>query len=288
MDKKSQRATLFGVILLFCCCTPNLQAQYTNTINANRPSKSMGAFSVGKTVLQLETGGFYKDFPDSDTRDKSYGGELQFRYGNFFEAFELIANLEYTQFQNDLKSTGDLTQLILGAKYLLYDPFKNYEEKINVYSWKANQRFKWRRLVPAVSIYVGADFKTSKDLSYPDEPEVSPKVVLIAQQHFSEKWVLVTNIIGEKLSSNTHRGFGYILTLTHGFNSKWSAFVENQYFENDWAHEMNWRLGAATLLHKNLQLDFSVGHAYGSFDPSFIGQLGLSWRFDKNHMPIEL
>jgi hypothetical protein len=31
-------------------------AQYTDVINSNRPSQSMGAFSVGKRVYQLEQG----------------------------------------------------------------------------------------------------------------------------------------------------------------------------------------------------------------------------------------
>ena len=33
-----------------------LNSQYTETINSNRPGSSQGAFSVGKNVLQFETG----------------------------------------------------------------------------------------------------------------------------------------------------------------------------------------------------------------------------------------
>ena len=33
-----------------------LSSQYTETINSNRPGTSFGAFSVGKNVLQIETG----------------------------------------------------------------------------------------------------------------------------------------------------------------------------------------------------------------------------------------
>lgn len=283
--------------LLFTACFVwftvfQTHAQYTKEINSNRPSKSIGAFSVGKTVTQLETGLFYKSKPYSDQNAKQYGGELQFRYGAFLETIELIVDIEYMQHEYEkeiaMTSFGDLSNFTLGAKYLIYDPFKNYEEKINVYSWKANNRFKWRRLVPAVSIYAGASLKTSKKFFSPEEPEISPKVVLIAQQHFSEKWALITNLIGDRLSSNEYRGFGYVVTLTHGFNNKWSAFVESQGYKNDFYTDLNARLGITTLLHKNLQLDIAGGLNRREKHQSYFGQLGLSWRFDKNHIPVEL
>jgi hypothetical protein len=51
-------------------------------------------------------------------------------------------------------STTALKQTVLGAKYLIYDPLKNYE---NIYSWKANHSFNWHQLIPAVS-FAGANF----------------------------------------------------------------------------------------------------------------------------------
>ncbi len=272
--------------------TLTIHAQYTSEINSNRPSKSIGAFAVGKNITQIESGLFYKSKPiDKDTKEQ-YGGELQFRYGAFLETIELMVDLEYTQHQYEknipLASYGDLSNLSFGVKYLIYDPFKNYEEKINVYSWKANNRFKWRRLIPAVSVYAGASLKTSKKFFAQEEPEISPRVVLIAQQHFSEKWALITNIMSDRLSSNEYRGFGYVITLTHGFNNKWSTFIENQGYKNDFYTDINTRLGITTLLHKNLQLDIAGGHNYREKHQSYFGQLGLSWRFDKNHVPVEL
>ncbi|MBD3723760.1 MAG: transporter, partial [Flavobacteriaceae bacterium] len=41
-------ASLFGIQLI--------NAQFTDDINSNRPGKSMMAFSVGKTIIQAETG----------------------------------------------------------------------------------------------------------------------------------------------------------------------------------------------------------------------------------------
>ena len=46
------KISFFLIILNFSI----LNSQYTETINSNRPGSSHGAFSVGKNVLQIESG----------------------------------------------------------------------------------------------------------------------------------------------------------------------------------------------------------------------------------------
>lgn len=277
-------------LVLLLSMTFTAQAQYTSEINANRPSKSMGAFGIGKSVTQLESGLFYKNQNHQAEDIKQFGAEIQLRFGAIFETLELIGDLEYTQqdASNIASSYGDLTRVGFGVKYLVYDPFKNYVEERNIYSWKANHRFKWRRLIPAVSVYGGATLKTSKKFFTAEEPEINPKITLIAQQHFSDKWALITNITADQLSSNEYRGFGYVVTLTHGFNSKWSVFAENQGYRNDYLTDFHTQLGMATLVHKNLQLDLSAGYNTRAKINSYTAQIGVSWRFDHSHVPLEL
>lgn len=278
--------------LLVCLLTCSVYAQHTSEINSNRPSQSMGAFSVGKTVFQLEAGGSYHDDPALDNVKNQYTAELQLRYGAFMESLELVADVGFSKqgfytVIDGASSTG-FSNLEIGAKYLIYDPFKNYEEKINVYSWKANQRFKWRRLIPAVAVYAGATSKPTGVFSSPEAPEISPKVILVAQQHFSDKWALITNLIADKISSEEYRGYSYILTLTHGINNQWSVFLENQGYKNDFYKEMNFRAGTATLIDKNMQVDLAAGMNQREGHSSFFAQVGLSWRFDKHHRAVEL
>lgn len=280
------------LLLLVTLFSSESYGQYTSEINANRPSNSMGAFSVGKTVFQLESGFFYQEPPGDTALKNQYGSTLQLRYGAFLENMELLADMRYThtdyERESNQKATDELSKLTLGVKYLLYDAFKNYEEKINVYSWKANNRFKWRRLVPIVSFYIGADFQTITNDVFPEDPNISPKAMLITQQHFSDKWALITNLIGNKLSLEEQRNFEYIVTLTHGINSKWSAFIENQAILSGPYKEFNIKTGIATLVHKNVQLDLSARLQRVSEEQAYGGQIGLSWRFDKQHIPVEL
>ena len=56
-------------------------------------------------------------------------------------------------------SITDFSRNRLGLKYLIYDPYKNPERnKPNLLSWRANHKFQWRNLIPAVSVYAGATF----------------------------------------------------------------------------------------------------------------------------------
>ena len=66
-------------------------AQYTETINSNRPGNSQGAFAVGPMVLQLEAGGKFgndnHDLLESDT--DLWGIDYAVRFGFLFEELEI-------------------------------------------------------------------------------------------------------------------------------------------------------------------------------------------------------
>ena len=266
-------------------------SQFTDVINSNRPGNSMGAFSVGETVFQTEFGmyGFDESHDLQKYDAQAIGADLSLRYGAFFEQLEFIIQLQY-QYEwyqaalTDTQSSG-LNQTILGAKYLIYDPNKNYEKKINLYSWKANHKFSWREIIPAVALYVGANIDGKKDNfprpGIPAQPSFSPKVILITQNQFG-KYVLVTNLIADKFNSNLS-SIDYIITLTRGFNKRWSAFVENEGFYGDYYSDNLIRGGAAYLIKQNLQVDASVGTNFKNTPTMLFGGIGISWRFDKNY-----
>jgi len=51
---------------------------------------------------------------------------------------------------------------------------------------------------------------------------------------------------------------------------------------------MNYRVGTANLIDKNMQIDLAAGMNQREGHASFFAQVGLSWRFDKNHRDVEL
>lgn len=278
--------------LIFCCQFTTTQAQYTDVINSNRPGASQSAFSVGTKVLQFELGPYLVEekrnvYPNYKVT--GYGVDFSVHYGIWKEALEL--NIQGT-YQNDTKSYNSNTALEnkrsnfknfnIGAKYLVYDPNKNKDDKPNIYSYHANRGFKWASLIPAVSIATGVNFDSKNNPYTAVKVEgLSFRGTLITQNNFAGGWVLVTNLTLDRIGSD-QRDLNYILSLTHSFNSKWVMFGETLGIKSDYYADNLFRFGAGYLLSKNLQLDTAL--TLNTKDtPSVINlSFGASYRIDRH------
>lgn len=266
-------------------------AQYTETINSNRPGNSQGAFSVGTGVLQLETGAQYGRDEHSLLRTTTdlLGLEYELRYGFLFEELEinlsgsfLSSTTNYTVAGTD-RSYGirNFDANALGLKYLIYDPYKNgNERKPNLYSWRANQRFDWSQLIPAVSVYAGANFSIDENnpYLYEGEDRFSPRAAIITQNNWGP-WVLVLNFIGNKLNQE-YPTYAGIATVTHSFSKRFAAFGEFHTIMSDIYSDELVRGGVAYLFHKNFQLDASGLVNFKDTPSRWQVELGLSFRLD--------
>jgi hypothetical protein len=202
------------------------------------------------------------------------------------------------QYQNDTYTSpieeykrNALRSTVIGAKYLVYDPNKYYEQKVNIRSWKANQGFKWRQLIPSVGVFGGVNINFSDNpYNYNSrliEPKVSPKVALITQNTFGTRWVLVGNLVYNKFTSD-FKSLEYIATLTHGINQQWSVFVENQGYKGDLYSDIVFRAGGAYLISPNMQVDASFSKNIKDTPSIMYGGVGVSWRFDKNYQEVRI
>ncbi|MCQ0112202.1 transporter [Zhouia amylolytica] len=275
----------------FLLFTISAKAQYTEVINSNRPGNSVSAFSVGKNVIQGEAGFLFEKREHDLLRTSSNlkSGEFAVRYGFLFEQLEIIWNGTFTNQNITDNSTSpaykysrtDFTQNTVGLKFLVFDPFKNPEtNKPNLYSWRANNRPQWSDLIPAVALYAGMNMNFGDNPYYPTESTVSPKVMLATQNHISWNWVLVSNLIYDKFTEDDPM-FSYIITLTHTLkNPKYSIFAEHQGFKSDAYGDGLFRLGGATLINKDLQLDFSIGLNTKDTPSRFLAGMGISYRLD--------
>ena len=293
----SKKTASFLLLLLFQI----LQSQHTDIINSNRPGESMSAYAVGNKVIQLESGLNYisENHKLLNYAAKGIGFDLNIRYGILTEELELITNVNYqndtftdSYFENSVVQTNrsSIKNLGFGAKYLIYDPYKNYKEKINIYSWKANYKFKWRQLIPAVSLFAGASLNFSSNNFISDaekESAVSPKAMIITQNVFSSGYVFVTNIFFDKIT-NDHKNFGYVMTLTRAFNEKWSGFIENKAIKGNFYSDGILTAGAAYLITKDLQVDASISKNFKSTPDFLYGGIGISWRSDLKYKEVRL
>ena len=109
-----------------------VRAQYTDQINSNRPGASIGAFAVGKGIVQFEGGLEYRRFKHEAYNNSTVNGRIGFlsiRWGFLFEQLELTYDGSYMmdrltnkislkEFEYERK--GFLKNFI-GIKYLVYD-----------------------------------------------------------------------------------------------------------------------------------------------------------------------
>jgi hypothetical protein len=282
---------LFTLTLLLL--TIAVRAQYTDQINSNRPGESQSPFAVGKSVIQVEAGcyGIQENHSIMGTEINGVGTDLNLRYGAIKEELEFNVKLQY-QFDQyktpfEVEKRNALKQAVIGAKYLIYDPSKNYEEKKNVYSWKAKYKFKWRQFIPSIAAFAGVNVNVNNPYTFKSDPKISPKVMLITQNQFTGGMVLVTNIIADKITTE-YPSYGYVLTLTKGFNEQWSGFVENQGYKSQFYSDAILRGGAACLIGDDIQIDASIGTNFKETPSLFFGGVGISWRFDGDYSDVML
>ncbi|AXG75284.1 transporter [Flavobacterium arcticum] len=281
-----KKITTYIFLLSYCV----INAQYTDQINSNRPGLSVSAFAVGKTIAQVETGiyGIMEKHSILNYETRGMGVDLSLRYGAFMEELEFVVDMQYQFDQQEdalyITNRNDFKQFTVGAKYLIYDPDKNYKPELNLYSWKANHKFKWRNLIPAFAVYGGVNLIGGDNPYTFPEDQISAKIAAITQNHFG-KWVWVNNIIFDKFPTD-YPSIGVISTLTRGFNEKWSGFIEFQGFSSDYYADGLGRLGAAHLLSDTMQIDASITGNFKDTPSILYGSIGFSWRFDANYKDI--
>ena len=203
-----------------------IMGQYTETINTNNPGQSQGAFAVGVNVIQVEGSAFYRNEEHSllnYERDIT-GLAFQLRYGliweqleiSYFGTFENVNETINQGFGVQENTFSNFSRSTIGAKYLILDPIKKWgERKVNLYSYHDNRRIKLKDLIPAVSVFAGAniDLADPNSLLPPGDAKFSPRAELITQNNFG-RWVFVGNFIADRIGTD-FPAYGGIFTLTH-------------------------------------------------------------------------
>ena len=283
------KMSLFILGFLFSICG---FSQYTDIINSNNPGNSTGAYSVGKRVYQIESGFSVDRLRGEAFKSESLfnNGNLALRVGLFSEALELIYEGSYTmEFSTSPIPGGKIgidqgfTSNRIGAKIMLFDPFKNPDNRpINVYSWKKNNGFRWRNILPAVALYAGANISLEQSLYLKDNPSIAPRIMVVTQSHLTPKMVLILNGIYDFIGSESLEEKTVLASLSYAIKRKWSVFVEGQYSIFSNSEEQIIRTGGAFLFRKNLQFDLYTGINFQNEPSREIIGLGFSYRLDKH------
>ncbi len=270
------------------CSTLIVNAQYTSVINSNRPGFSESPYSVGSGVYQFESSLFFRKANATPTfsNPQALGLNLLFRTSFISEKLELNVNttLQHDKiafkniFESSYNKTG-LSQLTLGAKYLVYTP-KYDNKKDEIRSWKARHSFDYKRWIPHVGVYAGINFGSILS-DFHEKGGVSPKVGVLLQNEFSDKLRMVTNFYYDYIGTNFSE-FSYVLTGTYNFNDYWSGFAEIQGIFEKYETKSNIGAGAAYLFSENLQFNAAVRATFQQNEIGFYTGLGVSYRLNRH------
>jgi hypothetical protein len=185
----------------------------------------------------------------------------------------------------------DFTRNRAGLKFLIYDPFKNPERnKPNLYSWKANHNFRFKNLLPAVSLYGGVTFNLGDNPFYPEIPTITYRGMLATQSRLTPRFVLITNFAYDRITSDDPE-MSYVVSITRALRDpKWSVFIENQGIFSDRYADVLLRTGIAYLFDEQMQADLNFGGSFKNTPSRFFFSMGYSYRFDFHKdklVPIE-
>lgn len=291
-----------SLLLIFILTTQFCKAQYTEIINSIRPGFSESPYSIGTNVFQFETGFFYRSSNNESlmARPTIFGGDLFFRYGKFKERLEFNANISYQRDEviGELDSryhVKGISDLTIGAKYLFYE--QGYADKSKeIRSWKRRIAFDKKRLIPSLGVYAGVhtnyfvkeSFLTKDSfidsLSYEDG--FSYKGAILLQNDFTDRLVVLTNLIADRISSK-NQFYSYIVTMTYAINQEWSFFIENQgKYKKEYSPEYQFGTGLAYLFSTDLQLNTSLRTNFFEDYSYLYFATGISWRIDRHRDEI--
>ena len=248
--------SLICIITFFILLQTEIESfgQFSNTVSSDRPGQANGAFSVGKNVLQVQTGLEWNrvKFDETSGKFKGFIWPATFRYG-IVERIEVRLNTAYSNYDSDFSG---VEYTMIGARANLLDGENG----------------------PAVGVLLdlGINALSSEDFK---RDNGFGTLMLIAQHSISEKSGITLNFATSWDGLGDHHHWPYVLNFSHSLTDKLGIIIEHYGAFGTNNPEYKFDAGLGYLLNPDLLLDITGGWGTGeSITTSFIN-FGVSWRF---------
>ncbi|MDO9001278.1 MAG: transporter [Bacteroidota bacterium] len=265
MHKTSKKRVIILFFYLFLSF--NFFAQYSETIRTGRPGQSIGAFTVGKNLLQFQQGVEYNSEINSGINPKSIITNNVIRFG-IKETIEISALLDYQKnsftISDTVRSYSGLSNLHLGFRVHL----------TNQKGVLPTTGFQMRLKMPSISKEYGNEY-------------VAPVMIFVANWSLPKNLSLGTNWILSYNGNNQIPTGKYVVNFGFPIFGKLSGFVENYGQLNKDRFETRFDGGFAYLANNNIQFDLSAGYGDNYATKDYFVSGGISWRLNFNKKNIK-
>jgi hypothetical protein len=253
------RSLLF--LLCLCSSSPWLFGQTSEVIRSSRPGQSFTPYTVGNSVLQIQSGLNINGFDESVETDGD--GLLFVTLGRFgiTETIEVRTEFQLAHDEltlQDMKTTSSgLSAWSIGMRFNILDPEDTRKPALG---------FQFDLNLNVASEDYKADY-------------ISPKLLLLHSQSLSSRLGLTTNW-GVIWNGNdaSPRGL-YTFALTYALDDKWSLLLENYGEVEDGDFDSRFDTGIGYLLNNDLQLDLGAGYGKNDGVSDYFLDFGVSARF---------
>lgn len=262
------------VLLILLFTTSVALSQRQETIDSDRPGQSLSPHTVGKNVLQVQSGIDYSSNSDNPLYTYNIiGNETNIRYG-LSKIFEINGTIGYRVYNTDYTDDRIEDRSQHGAELL------RIGTRVNLLDHDG--------LTPAIAV--------SAEVIIPFETDVYNFIdygfrgMVILKQPITDDLALTGNIGIFDNPAVPVFFYPYTLNASYSFSNDFSAFVEvyglliEDYisFGQDIEDELNYDAGVGYLLNNDFLFDFSIGKVSNFGGDSWYVNAGVSFRFGGN------
>ncbi|MFC2124848.1 transporter [Bacteroidota bacterium] len=246
-----------SIITAFFLLLPESETlgQFSETISTDRPGQANGAFGVGKSVLQVQTGPEWNSVKITETAAKASGfiWPATIRFG-ISEKIELRLNTAYSSYSADISG---IEYTMIGAR-------------ANILDGESNGPAVGVLLDLGIKAFASEDFKGDNGFG---------TLMVIAQQSISANSAITVNFGTSWNGLGDYHTWPYVLNFSHSLTDKLGIIVEHYGAFNTGSFVYKFDTGLGYLLTSDLLVDAAFGWGKGEFVTTSFVNFGVSWRF---------
>lgn len=247
---------VFFVLILFPLLS---KAQYNETIRTGRPGNSIGAYALGKNVIQIQSG-YNINWVEEGVSEINTGLLNNVIRLGLTERIELSSVINWQR--DKFKSGPDETELSGISS-------TQFGGRINI---SQNEG-----MIPAICFQARANLGLRGE-DY-DESELQAVYILATVNRLNDNFSFTSNWILRQFGDDLKdRGF-YTAALSYSISDKVGTFVEMYGQLND-DFSSNFDGGFSYLVNNDLQLDISAAYQGDENRDDYFIDFGFSWRTD--------